>query len=65
MAATNKRPQCGAAALVDRRARAAQCQAARIQIEFKNSSNGFKFCPTFDRHKKCLPLLEKIEIKYG
>jgi hypothetical protein len=42
-----------------------QFRAARIQIEFKNSSNGLKFCPNFDRIKSCLPMPEKLEIKYG
>jgi hypothetical protein len=28
-------------------------------------SNGFKFAPNFDRSKRCLPLLKKLEIKYG
>jgi hypothetical protein len=28
-------------------------------------SNGFKFDPNFNRSKRCLPLLEKFQIKYG
>jgi hypothetical protein len=28
-------------------------------------SNGFKFAPNFDRSKRCFPLLQKLEIKYG
>jgi hypothetical protein len=31
----------------------------------QNISNGFKFTPNFDRSKSCLPVLEKLEIKYG
>jgi hypothetical protein len=42
------RPQCHAAAVADRWARMAQCQAARIQTGFKNISNGFKNSPNFD-----------------
>jgi hypothetical protein len=32
---------------------------------FKTISNGFKFALNFDRSKRCLPLLKKLEIKYG
>jgi hypothetical protein len=28
-------------------------------------SNRFKFAPIFNRSKRCLPLLQKLEIKYG
>jgi hypothetical protein len=38
--------QCWVAAPADRRARVAQCRAARNQIELKNSSNRFKFAQT-------------------
>jgi hypothetical protein len=38
-------------------------------IQFSNRinfiSNRFKSAPTFDRSKGCLPILEKLEIKYG
>jgi hypothetical protein len=38
-------------------------------IQFSNRikliSNGFKFAPNFDRSKRCLPLLQKFQIKYG
>jgi hypothetical protein len=51
-------PQCRAAAPVDRRAQAAQCRAARIQIEFKNSSNGFKFAQALTDPKGAFPFLK-------
>jgi hypothetical protein len=46
--------------------RALQHSAARFgfkpnQIYFKR----IQFCPIFDRSIRCLPLLEKLEIKYG
>jgi hypothetical protein len=28
-------------------------------------SNRFKFAPSFDRSKRCLPLLKRFQIKYG
>jgi hypothetical protein len=38
-------------------------------IRFSNQinfiSNEFKFALNFDRSKMCLPVLEKLEIKYG
>jgi hypothetical protein len=38
-------------------------------IQFSNRikfiSNGFKFAPKFDRSKICLPVLGKLEVKYG
>jgi hypothetical protein len=46
--------------------RARQHSAARFsfkpnQIYFKR----IQFYPNFDRSKRCLPMLEKLEIKYG
>jgi hypothetical protein len=35
------------------------------KIGFKNILNGFKFAQTFTDPKRCLPVLEKLEIKYG
>jgi hypothetical protein len=58
------RPQCRAATPGDRRARAAQCRAARIQIEFKNSSNGFKFAQTLTNPKGTFPYPKNWK-KYG
>jgi hypothetical protein len=38
-------------------------------IQFSNRikliSNGFKFAPNIDRSKRCLPVLQKFQIKYG
>jgi hypothetical protein len=56
------RPQCRAAASADRRARAAQCRAVRIQIEFKNSLNRFKFAQTLTNRKGVFPT-QKIRNK--
>jgi hypothetical protein len=49
------RPQCRAAALANRRARAAQCRAARILTGFKNISNGFKILQTLTNPKGVFP----------
>jgi hypothetical protein len=37
----------------------------RFSNRIKLISNGFKFAPNFDRSKRCLPLLQKFQIKYG
>jgi hypothetical protein len=38
-------------------------------IRFSNRidfiSIGFNFAPNFDLSKRCIPLLEKLEVKYG
>jgi hypothetical protein len=38
-------------------------------IQFSNRikliSNGFKFALNFDRSKRCIPVLQKFQIKYG
>jgi hypothetical protein len=48
-------PQCRVAAPDDRQTRAAQCQAAQIQIEFNNSSNRFKFAQILTDPKGVFP----------
>jgi hypothetical protein len=50
-----------AAALADRRARAAQCRAARIQIGFKIISNKFKFAQTLTNAKGAFPCSKNWE----
>jgi hypothetical protein len=52
-------PQCRVAAPDDRQTRAAQCQAAQIQIEFKNSSNRFKFAQILTDPKGAFPYSKK------
>jgi hypothetical protein len=37
----------------------------RFSNRIKFISNGFKFAPNFDRSKRCLLLIEKLEVKYG
>jgi hypothetical protein len=37
----------------------------RFSNRIKFISNGFKFAPNFDRSKRCLPVLQKFQIKYG
>jgi hypothetical protein len=51
-------PQCQAVVLADRRAQAAQCRVTRIQIGFKNISNGFKFVQTLTDPKGAFPCLK-------
>jgi hypothetical protein len=51
-------PQCRAAALADRQARAAHCRAAWIQTRFKNIPNGFKFAQTLADSKSVFPTLK-------
>jgi hypothetical protein len=36
----------------------------RFSNRIKLISNGFKFAPNFDRFKRCLPVLQKFQIKY-
>jgi hypothetical protein len=45
----------------DRQHSAARFGFKPNQIYFKR----IQFCPIFDRSIRCLPLLEKLEIKYG
>jgi hypothetical protein len=37
----------------------------RFSNRIKFISNGFEFAPNFDRYKRCLPLLEKLKVKFG
>jgi hypothetical protein len=37
----------------------------RFSNQIKLISNGFKSAPNFDRSKRCLPVLQKFQIKYG
>jgi hypothetical protein len=37
----------------------------RFSNRIKFISNGFKFAPNFNRFKRCLIVLEKLEVKYG
>jgi hypothetical protein len=37
----------------------------RFSNRIKMISNGFKFAPNFDRSKRCLPMLQNFQIKYG
>jgi hypothetical protein len=37
----------------------------RCSNRIKFISNGFKFDSNFDRSKMCLPVLQKLEVKYG
>jgi hypothetical protein len=37
----------------------------RFSNRIKFISNGFKFGSNFDQYKRCLPLLKKLEVKYG
>jgi hypothetical protein len=37
----------------------------RFSNRIKLISNKFKFAPNFDQSKRCLPVLQKFQIKYG
>jgi hypothetical protein len=37
----------------------------RFSNRIKFISNGFKFAPNVDRSKRCLPQLQKFQMKYG
>jgi hypothetical protein len=37
----------------------------KLKIRIQTRSNNFKFSSNFDSSKRCLPLLQKFQIKYG